>query len=135
MMQERHREYVALSRALSRLLICKTTSETSCRTDLTKLRTLLFTTPSTFAIEESMATSSTDAADHIAQRSEDIFADGKMLRTDADLEEALEILGLPEMPTNALQISTAHAKRRREGGNDRELDQASTKVRRSLFTV
>ena len=48
---------------------------------------------------------------------------------------ALTTLDLPKMPTTALEINTAYAKRRREGGNDSDLEKAAMKLRKVLFSL
>ena len=53
-----------------------------------------------------------DAASHLAQRADAMQAQQQLT---FELQNALNVLMLPAMPANALELTTAHHKRLRDG--------------------
>ena len=128
MNQERHLEYIGNSRPRRNLCHYKKTSETAGRTDFPKLFKLLFE-PDVSANPSPLRT---EAAAHLAGRAHELDLEEQ---SQFEVQQALDLLHLPAMPSTNLEIHTAHAKRRREGNvDDKALEDAAVKLRKVLFT-
>jgi hypothetical protein len=126
MQQERHLELVGLSRWRKSLNIASMTSKTAGRTDAAKLKMILL--PEADHETDTSTTEAMDANAHVAGRAVEIA-------TNAELDNALQTLGLEAMPIEGSSITTAVAKRKREGFDTMTIDQAGRIVRRKLFTA
>ena len=113
MKQERHLEYIGLSRGKRKIKFFKKSSDTACRCDPVKLRQLLLppVDGSSSDVDDG-APNAMDAASHLAQRADAMQAQQQLT---FELQNALNVLMLPAMPANALELTTAHHKRLRDG--------------------
>ena len=127
MQQERHLEAVGLTHCRKVLNICATTSKTAGRTDSDKLKLALF--PQEIELPDTATTTAAqDAFGHMIMCAAEIAED-------AEVTEALLTLGLQAMPTQGAEITTAVAKRKRDGYDTAAVDNAGRLIRRKLFTV
>ena len=126
MMQERHLELVGMSRWRKSLNIARTTAKIAGRTDANKLRMILY--PPDDMPTEDTTTEAMDASAHVTMRANEIGEN-------TALADALQTLGMAAMPTEGSMISTAVAKRKRDGYDVTMIDTAAKFVRRTLFTA
>lgn len=128
MKQERHLEFVGLSRWVKSLNILRTTSNLPGRSDKDLLEQTLFPDAMNDYDETQNDELHFASAQHVADRAQE-------MEEDAVTSDALMTLGLLEMPNVPDTINAAVSKRKREGCDGAAIDQAAQVVRRKLFTM